>query len=57
MSKGDEPHETAQHTLNAIKELDEIPVKGSECLNKVRLDLLEFANWHIADGVNSVWLF
>ena len=56
ISNGDDPHETAQHTLNAIEELDEIPVVGSERLNRVRLDLLEFANWHIVDRINSVWL-
>ena len=56
ISKGDDPHETAQHTSNAIKELNEIPVKGSERLNRVRLDLLEIVNWHIVDEINSVWL-
>ena len=36
--------------------MDEILVEGSERLNRVRLDLLEFTNWHIVDEINSVWL-
>ena len=35
--------------LAAIKNLDNIPVAGSGRLYRVKLDLLEFMNWHIMD--------
>ena len=51
ISNGDDRHEIAQHTLNAIEELGEIPVLGSERLNRVKLDLFQFANWHIVNRI------